>query len=240
MISKHITIFPATTEINTAFSTWIAEYCTTESYVLDVGAGRDRIHIDAFLQPRVGHLVGVDPSKDILSNPAVDERHCMSIESFAEKEERRFDVLFASKVLEHVGNPKAFFTACRCLLKPGGSFFAATPNLWHYFGLITKFSETVGLEDWLLDRLIGAGNKADYHFPTTYRINSLHAIRRMLEQTGFQCVEFHCFDVPRSYNYVVPKPFRWFPRLYSRVMYRCGLPQFMGTIMFRATASPVN
>lgn len=235
MIRTHFTVMPATTTIQAVFPPWIAEACDAHSLILDVGAGRDRNRIDEFLQPRVSCLVGIDPTRDIFENPSVHEQHQTSLEDFAKGYDDKFDVLFAMMVLEHVTHPVEFFSACRALLKPGGTFFAVTPNLWHYFGLITNCCSMLRMEEWVLDRLIGTRRKAEYHFPTAYQINSPSAIRRMLTRTGFRSVEFRCFDAPYGYNYVIPQPLRWFPQLYSRLVYRLDVPQLMGTIMFRAT-----
>jgi len=134
MISTRMSILPASMIINSAFSSWIAEYCNPSSHVLDIGARYDRNKIDASIQPRVLCLVGIDPSKDIFAYPSVHERYCTSLEDFIKETQQKFDILFCFMVLEHVADPDAFFSACGHLLKPGGIFFAATPNLWHYFG----------------------------------------------------------------------------------------------------------
>ena len=94
----------------------------------------------------------------------------------------------------------------------------------------------MGIEEWLLERLVGTRVKAAYHFPTTYRLNSIRTIKRMLEETGFREVEFRYFDSPHRFEYCFPKPLRWFPSVYSRLVYTLGLSKFMGIIMFRATA----
>lgn len=235
MIKTHITVLPGDTTGNSAFLNWISEYCTCDMRILDIGAGHDREKIDASIQPHVACLVGIDPSEDILKNPSVHEGYRMSLEDFAESTQEQFDIVFCKMVLEHVSNPNIFFSACRQLLKPGGMFFAITPNLWHYFGLTTKATLMLGINEWLLERLIGKQAKDAYHFPTTYKINSIHAIRNMLTKTGFHEVEFCCLDNWIGYRYVIPKPLHWFPRLYSRFAYRLKMPHLMGTIMFKAT-----
>jgi 2-polyprenyl-6-hydroxyphenyl methylase/3-demethylubiquinone-9 3-methyltransferase len=41
---------------------------------------------------------------------------------------RRFDVVLALEIIEHVANPQTFLAACGKLLKPGGAFIGATLN----------------------------------------------------------------------------------------------------------------
>ena len=232
-----ISILPASSYFKSAFLDWITQYCTSDACVLDIGAGKDRNQIDASIQPRVLRVVGIDLSEDILFNQSVHERHQISLEDFSQGTHEKFDILFCTMVLEHVTHPDAFFSACRHLLKPGGMFFAVTPNMWHYFGLATKITSTLKMNEWLLDRLIGKQAKEAYHFPTFYRVNSLSAIRNMLIRTGFNDVEFRCFDNWIEYRYVLPRQLHWFPKLYSRLVYRFNLHSMMGRIMFRAIAT---
>jgi 2-polyprenyl-3-methyl-5-hydroxy-6-metoxy-1,4-benzoquinol methylase len=229
-----MSILSASAYTKNAFPEWILEYCTRATRVLDVGAGKDRNQIDAAIQPCVVRIVGVDPSEDILFNSSVHEHYHGSLENFARETHEQFDILFCTMVLEHITNPDTFFSACRQLLKPGGMFFAITPNMWHYFGLATKITSILNINEWLLDRLIGREAKEAYHFPTFYKVNSLSAIQKVLTRTGFQDVEFRCFDNWIEYRYVFPRRLHWFPKLYSRLVYRFKLHSLMGRIMFRA------
>ena len=236
MIQTQLSHLPSKTDAMTEFPRWITQHCNQSSIVLDVGAGEGINGYAEQIRSKVGRLVGVDPSSGIELNPYLDERYHASIEDFAQGRGPDFDCLYAMFVLEHVTHPQAFLSACRSLLKPGGMLFGLTPNLWHYFGMATKFSSTMGIEEWLLERLVGTRVKAAYHFPTTYRLNSIRTIKRMLEETGFRDVEFRYFDSPHRFEYCFPKPLRWFPSVYSRLVYTLGLSKFMGIIMFRATA----
>jgi SAM-dependent methyltransferase len=224
-----------TTNERIVFPHWVAQYCAPNSLVLDVGAGKGRLQSPAIIKQRVGQMVGVDPDPAISQNPHLDEWHCSTLEDFASESAGRFDFLYSMMVLEHITQPQAFFASCRLLLKPGGMFFAVTPNLWHYFGLATKISSMLKIEDRLLDLLIGKAAKEQYHFPTAYRANSLRILRRLLIEAGFREVEFRCFDAPFGYNYIIPKYLRWFPQIYSHIVYTLHIPHLMGMIMFRAT-----
>jgi 2-polyprenyl-6-hydroxyphenyl methylase/3-demethylubiquinone-9 3-methyltransferase len=52
---------------------------------------------------------------------------CTSVETLA-RGRRRFDVVLALEIIEHVADPPAFLAACGKLLKPGGAFIGATLN----------------------------------------------------------------------------------------------------------------
>ena len=236
MIRTQLSSLPSNIDVLTEFPRWITQYCDHTSIVLDVGAGQGRNKTPAMIQQKVARLVGVDPDSAIAQNPYLDERYQASIEDFAKDRGPCFDCLYTMFVLEHITHTHKFLSACRSLLKPGGMLFGVTPNLWHYFGMATRLSATLGIEDWLLEHLIGAQLKASYHFPTAYCLNSIRTIKRTLAQTGFREVEFRCFDPPDRFEYVFPRQLRWFPRFYSRLAYTLRLPHIMGLIMFRATA----
>lgn len=236
MIRTHVTYIPASTDVNTEFPRWIIQNCAHTSMVLDVGAGNGMSGHAKIIKQNVARLVGIDPDDTINMHPCLDERFQVAVEDFASGHSRVFDCLYTRFVLEHVANPRDFLLACRSLLKSGGMLFGVTPNFWHYFGMATKLSASLGIEDWLLTRLIGAQAKNAYHFPTKYRLNSLRVLKRDLEQAGFREVEFVYFDPPRNFRYVFPRWLRWFPYLYSRLVYFLKLPRLMGFIMFKATA----
>jgi SAM-dependent methyltransferase len=237
MIRVQISTIPSTTDILTAFPEWIIQCCDSTSVALDVGAGQDRNKIDALIRPKIAHLVGIDPTEDIMHNPALDERYQATLENFAQEYHVYFDCLYSMFVLEHVTHPHDFFKACRSLLKSNGILFGVTPNLWHYFGLATKISSTIGMEDWLLERLVGKQKKEAYHFPTTYRVNSIRAIVQGLEQTGFQSVEFRCFDPTKRLEFYFPRLLKWYPGVYSHLVHHLHLSRFMGYLVFKATAN---
>lgn len=236
LIQTQLSYVPPHTDVKAEFHTWIMQHCDATSVVLDVGAGKGRTGHAAVIKQEVASLVGVDPDSSIGLNPYLDERYQMTIEDFAKDHHSCFDCLYTTSVLEHVTNPYAFLSACKSLLKPGGMLFSLTPNLWHYFGMATKVSSLLGIEDWLLERLVGEQVKNSYHFPTAYRLNSVRTIKRTLMSTGFRKVDFKFMDSPLYFRYCIPKPLQWFPTLYTELVYRLQIPQLMGLLMFKATA----
>ncbi|GER86367.1 hypothetical protein KDW_05290 [Dictyobacter vulcani] len=236
MIRTQVSFLPADVDAHTEFFRWITQYCDSNSEVLDVGAGKGLTGHTALIQSHVRYLVGVDPDAEIEQNPYLHEWHQISIEEFAKNHSARFNCLYTRMVLEHVAHPHDFLSACKSLLQPGGTLFGITPNLWHYFGLATKISATLGIQNWLLGRLIGEQARDSYHFPTTYRLNSIRDISHTLEHAGFRAVEFICLDPRGGFEYCLPKRLHWFPRLYSRFVYSIKQPRIMGLIMFKAFA----
>lgn len=234
MIRSQLSILPSNTDVLIEFPRWVTQHCDRTSIVLDVGAGRGTTASAAVIRQKVALLVGVDPDASIAQNPYLDERYQASIEDFAKDRGPSFDCLYTMFVLEHVTQPQEFLSACRSLLKPGGMLFGVTPNLWHYFGLAAKLSASLGIEDWLLDRLIGSEAKNSYHFPTAYHLNSVRVLRHKLLRSAFREVEFRCFDRAYGFEHCFPKPLRRFPSIYSRLVYMLGVPHIMGSIMFKA------
>jgi 2-polyprenyl-3-methyl-5-hydroxy-6-metoxy-1,4-benzoquinol methylase len=210
--------------------------------VLNIGAGEDWSGPMHPVARRSAYVVGVDPDQAIERNRSLDERHRAALEEWATDNTGRFDVALAVYVLEHVSEPDAFMTACARVLKPGGRFFALTPNVHHYFGATTWALSRLGLAERVLDRITAhhAGDDAAHHhhahqhFRTEYRLNSMRQISRHLEAGGFSSVQFRCYDATARYAWYVPAGAQWFPTAYSRFAYTIGSPELMGHLSFRA------
>jgi 2-polyprenyl-6-hydroxyphenyl methylase/3-demethylubiquinone-9 3-methyltransferase len=99
----------------------------------DVGCGGGLI---AEPMARLGFAVtAIDADQDAIAvardhalagGLAIDYRH-ETAESLA-AEERRFDVVLALELIEHVADPQVLLAACAALMKPGGMFVGATIN----------------------------------------------------------------------------------------------------------------
>ncbi|XP_032677342.1 ubiquinone biosynthesis O-methyltransferase, mitochondrial isoform X2 [Odontomachus brunneus] len=89
---------------------------------------------------RIGaQVTGIDPSEELINvakqhvelDPDISNRVnyiYTSIEKFSGENEKLYDAVIASEVIEHVNNQEFFVKESVKLLKPGGSIFITTPS----------------------------------------------------------------------------------------------------------------
>lgn len=213
------------------FAAWVAEDCRAGTRVLDIGAGASQFGYPAPIIAAGARYDGVDPSLTILANPYLAERAQMPIDRFAALHPESYNIALCVFVLEHVMDPAPFLAACARVLRPGGAFYALTPNRDHYFGFSAWAAARLGLEDRLLDRLLGKAAKDAYHVPVQYRLNTVPALRQGLGAAGFANVAFRCFDQPDRFTDYLPRGLKWFPALYARAVYRARVAASRGYLM---------
>jgi SAM-dependent methyltransferase len=129
----------------------------------------------------VSRVTGIDPDPRVRQNPFLDE----AFEGFADHlpfASNSFDVVICDNVLEHLEHPWGLLREVGRVLKPGGVFFAKTPNRTHYMTLVARFTPTAFHR--YVNRL--RGRPVEDTFPTRYRINSAGAIRHYAERSGFR------------------------------------------------------
>jgi SAM-dependent methyltransferase len=234
-IHREVRAIPSPPGAVAGFARWVAEECPQDARVLNIGAGCNLSGALTPIRGRAGVLVGVDPDASIRENTTLDEGHHQSLEDYAATGPEPFDLAFSVFVLEHVLDPKAFTEACARVLRPGGVLMGMTVNMWHYFGLATWAATRTGVADRLLPRLRPQTQVDRYHFATEYRINTIRAMMRHLDNSGFDAVEFRCWDLPSMYEPYLPAPVRGVAGLYNKAVYKIGSPHLMGHITFRAT-----
>jgi SAM-dependent methyltransferase len=233
-IRRTVVATPAPPGPVSGFGRWVSQECPPGARVLNIGAGNN---LSGRLRPvrrRAGFLVGVDPDAAVRANHTLDEHHQLSMQDYARTGPEPFDLAFSVFVLEHVSDPGGFIGACRDVLRPGGTLMALTVNKWHYFGLSTWAATRAGVAEPLLARLRPAEQVAAYHFATEYRLNSIRAVSRHLQDHGFVSVEFRCWDLPQMYEPYLPRPVRAFAGAYDRWAYSVGSPHVMGHLTFCA------
>jgi SAM-dependent methyltransferase len=215
---------------------WIQTAYPGRISVLDVGGGGGFYDFPAGLRAQARRIVGVDPDPGILHRPWLDESHQMLVEEYAPLGDERFDVALCMYVAEHVEAPGPFLEAIRSRLQPWGSCFGVTPNLWHYFGLVSATTARIGVEDWLLRQVRPAELIEAYHSPVRYRLNSVRRIRDTALAAGFRSAEFRVLEQAGMFETYFPPSIRWAPRAYSRMINGLGYPELFGTLLFRLGA----
>lgn len=174
--------------------------------VVDLGCGRGEVFDSdqgyrskiARLQGHVAKLIGIDVDRAILDHPALDERHVIEVGEPLPLATGSVDLLMCDWVLEHIADPPGFVSEIERVLKPNGWFCARTPNRWGYAGLAAQAvpsSAHVKLLAWLWP-----GRQERDVFPTTYRMNSLAAIRRYFPRESWQNYSFTQSTTPKYYG----------------------------------------
>lgn len=176
--------------------------------VLDIGCGGGLYPPVADVLAHCRQLDGVDPSNAVLNHPSLSERYHATLEA-ALIPASSYDVAYAMYVLEHITDARPFFAKVRALLKPGGVFWALTPNGTHPFCLATRAVQVLGAK-----RAIAERKDTVNAYPAHYRANTTRAIIRAIEGLDFESASF--YYVPSlNWRHYFPRGTRWMPAGYD-------------------------
>lgn len=167
---------------NRLFREFVLSRITSQTAVLDYGAGRGHVpHMN--FKGIAGFVAGIDPDRAVFENPYLDEARILELPSgVIPYNDSSFDVVFADNVMEHVAEPVTAFLEIRRVLKPGGVFLAKTPNKWHYMPLIAQCTPT-----WFHKAVNRRrGRKEHDTFPTCYQCNSAKDVERLSRSSGLE------------------------------------------------------
>lgn len=168
-----------------------------QDYVLlNVGCGRGAAigRLDDYrrrlhdLRTASRHVIGVDIDDSAASNPFINEFRKLSVEQEWPIEDESVGLIVADYVLEHVEDPKWFFSQCSRVLKPGGHVCIRTPN---WFGYVALASQCVPnrLHASVAEKVQVIREARDV-FPTFYRCNSRRRLLGMMSDEGLDAVVF--------------------------------------------------
>jgi SAM-dependent methyltransferase len=186
--------------------------------VLDIGCGGALPPALAGLASREGTLDGVDPDPAVESHPLLARRWHSPFETSVVPG-AAYDLAYAYNVVEHLAQPRPFFEGVQRVLKPGGVFWALTPNVRHPFAILSRTIERIGLKGMARRKMgrsdSGAMRVNDY--PAYYRGNSPRAVLRAIRGLGFSRATFY-FHPCLQWDTYFPRCLRWAPRAYDFVI----------------------
>jgi SAM-dependent methyltransferase len=167
-----------------------------DAIVLDVGCGRGTRPIDdpirfrrelQLLRGKCKKVIGIDVDPNAAQNRGIDEFRPISGNRWPVPAES-IDLIVSDFVLEHVEDPKSYFSEVARVLKPNGVFCARTSNRIGYVGILA----TIIPKKWHVKILQVAQRDRDEIdiFPTHYRVNTFWKIRRALNQAGIHGIVY--------------------------------------------------
>ncbi len=175
------------------FADAVRERLGTHSLVLDLGCGRGGL-VEQLTHP-LTQIVGLDPDWHSL------REHRLSLPRVAGRSEAppfapgRFDLVYASWVLEHLEWPARDLAAIRRLLHPAGTFVFITPNNRHPLVALNRLAGRMGRLQRPLVRRLYARPGADT-FPAFYRANSPALLRELAAGAGLNLVSLELVADP--------------------------------------------
>jgi SAM-dependent methyltransferase len=185
------------------FAERVRAYLQPGARLLDLGCGRGGLveqlvvaRAEAGALPPTPLLIGVDP--DFAS---LREHRLPALPRSAARSDRlpfpagRFDVVAASWLLEHLGDPATTFAEVGRVLRPGGAFVFITPNVRHPLTWANRVAGRMGrAQGRLVARLYGRV-EADT-FPTAYRANTAGALAALAGAAGLTLAELRAVADP--------------------------------------------
>jgi SAM-dependent methyltransferase len=177
-----------------AFYSRVNALLSTESVVLDLGAGRGCFLEDSVayrrdlrrLQGKVARVIGLDVDEAVLTNPVLDEAHVVAVDASFPLADRSVDLIVSDFTFEHVSDPAHVAGEISRVLRPGGWLCARTPNRSGYIGIPTRVVPN-RLHDRVLNR-VQPDKMAQDTFPTCYRLNTVADLKRHFPESDFE----HC------------------------------------------------
>ncbi len=124
----------------------ISALVNKEDTLLDAGfwgqgtTSRSSDWVHTLLRARAKEVWGIDTAYDEKSVPGNPNQYRQAnAESFSI--DKKFDVVFAGDLIEHLSNHGLFLDCAKRQLAPGGRLILTTPNAFNLFNIAEKFSK---------------------------------------------------------------------------------------------------
>jgi SAM-dependent methyltransferase len=199
--------------------------------VLDIGCGPEIAeHLQEIGRPWT-QLDGVDVDPSVLNHPHLTLRWHGPFET-ADIPDDTYDLAFAYYVVEHVARARPFFEKIAQKLKPGGVFWALTPNARSPFATAVRMLQFLRLKNVAADHTSGIN-----HYPSYYRLNSPRQVTRAISGLGFSEARFIATPCVQ-WDIYFPPALRFLPHLFDRALgVRSG--RFMLILAYRLQKAAV-
>lgn len=188
------------------FFSAVNELVSSDSVVLDFGAGRNRfpeygrhLNMISTFKGRCKKIVGVDVDPVVMTNDSLDEAHILRGDGRIPLPDQSVDVVFSYAVFEHIDDVQAIADELNRVLKPGGWICAWTPNKWGYVGLGARMTPNK-LHAKMLTVAQPNSRTAKDVFPVVYKINTLPHVRKYFTDKYFTNFSFY-YNAQPSYNF---------------------------------------
>lgn len=147
--------------------------------VLDVGCGRAAPLLRRLTDTDAALLTGIDPAipEKLVGRPALLPGTLVTTPFLSESR----NLVISRSVMEHLYSPRHEYREIARVLVRGGRFLFLTPNLWDYASLIAWITPN-RWHPWIVEHTEGR-DEADT-FPTFYRANTAHRIRKLARTSG--------------------------------------------------------
>lgn len=175
------------------FHNLIASELRQEHIVLDLGCGPGRKETD--FRKACAFVVGCDYTNAVARNAFVSAGLRGDAYKLPFKDES-FDAVITDFVLEHLEFADQAASEIARVLKPGGSLFFRTPNLYHYVTFISRITPHSFHER--VVRKLEESEEAE-PFQTFYRMNTQRDVRQVFSRAGLEPAELRMVEKEPHY-----------------------------------------
>jgi SAM-dependent methyltransferase len=183
------------------------------SAIVEIGAGPSN-STSEFLA-KLGAVHGLDVDPVVMSNRFLARADVIADGQYP-LASGAADACVSDYVLEHIADPLQHFREIGRILKPGGVYIFRTPNRWHYTALAASVTP-----HWfhvlVSNRLRRLSAEAHDPYPTYYRANTEHAIKRWSAAAGLKVRELQLIEKEPSYG-MISRPLFLLFLLYERAV----------------------
>jgi len=166
------------------------------SSILEIGSGPPNRGSEFFAT--IGPLTGVDVSPEILENSSLSRAEIYDGVHLPFPD-CSFDAAISNHVMEHVEQPLPHLAEIRRVLRPGGSYFCRTINLFHYMPMGSRLVPRA-LHVAVARHMRRTPPGMHDPWPTFYRANTRRAVRALCARTGFSALEFRMIEPEPAYT----------------------------------------